>query len=579
MSSTRRLAGTLARVPKGIRLCIGCGTAPVAMTAAAYCFECWPTGPATPPPCLRCGATDTYFSNGLCSMCHPLGNPVGACPDCHAWGTTRRRANQCNGCSRWSWTHCATVGECRVCGRRLALNAHRTCRLCHRQARLNGTRLIPYNYDAIAQCGYQLFFANMGPAEAPREQYLRPVTHRPPVTRGQLALLVVPHDFTVAGRQLLHEQANLGQIPELEALVEQLATDGAWSSYQRQNTSIALRILHHHARDGEGRIRATDVEAVNAISLPVWTTLAVLTAASLLFDDRTPTQDSWYRDRTQHLPQAMRDELDLWYDVMKNGSATRPRRRPRSKITIELHVRWALPSLTSWANSGYESLSQVTREDVHDVLPGSGNARSTAGQGLKSIFGILLARKAVFANPMSRVKTGEHQSQQPVPVDLQALREVLNSTDIEQSAVVALIAFHGLRPRHLQRLLVSDLRDGQLHVEGRTITLARPVRERLRTYLDHRAANWPDTPNQHFFINRRSAFRTDAQVSNRWLRLAVGPRLTPSSIREDRILSEAHATGGDMKTLIELFGMSANATGRYLSTIDHPDLVETPLGS
>lgn len=567
------IAGPAPRTPRGIRLCTRCQQAPVAMSASGYCFTCWPGGPVTPPPCLRCGSASNYFSNGICAACHPLGATVNSCPDCYAWGTARARKNRCNACARWAWDHRGNTGPCQACSRTLPLGPDGACRLCRRQARLYGTSTLRYDYQVITQYGYQLFFADMGATPTPPEHWERPVNPRARPVAGQLALLDVTHDFTGPGRQLLHERANLGQVPDLEALTAQLATNGAWTLGQRQNTAIALRILHHHTANTNGQVRASDVQALSAIDLPTWTTLAVLKTAGRLIDDRTPTQDTWYHQQTAHLPTKMRTELDTWYDIMKNGSTTRPRRLPRSKGTIGLHLRWALPVLAVWANTGHDSLREISREDIHDALPASGNERSTTGQGLKSIFRILHGQKVLFTNPTVRVKTGQHVSHPPVPVDLDALRAALHSKDIQQRTVVALIAFHGLRPRHLQNLLISDLHDGKLHVEGRTITLAEPVRTQLRDYLDHRAITWPDTANQHLLLNRRTAHRHDP-VGHRWLRLAVGTGLTPSSIREDRILSEAHATGGDMKTLITLFGMSHNATRRYIHTVDHSDLVD-----
>ena len=59
----------------------------------------------------------------------------------------------------------------------------------------------------------------------------------------------------------------------------------------------------------------------------------------------------------------------------------------------------------------------------------------------------------------------------------------------------------------------------------------------------------------------RTASRNDP-VGRRWLRLAAGPGLTPRAIREDRILAEAHATGGDPRRLTELFGLSIQASTR-----------------
>jgi len=157
-------------------------------------------------------------------------------------------------------------------------------------------------------------------------------------------------------------------------------------------------------------------------------------------------------------------------------------------------------------------------------------------------------------------------------VDLAAVRARLNSTNPAHAAVVALTAFHGLRAGHLQRLQLTDIQDGRLHIDGRTITLVDPVSQLLRAYLDHRNNRWPNTTNSHLFIHYRSASGTDA-VGHRWIRLAVGPDLTPAGIREDRILNEAHATAGDVRQLTALFGLSVHASLRYAATVDHPDLI------
>jgi len=170
------------------------------------------------------------------------------------------------------------------------------------------------------------------------------------------------------------------------------------------------------------------------------------------------------------------------------------------------------------------------------------------------------------------VKTGGHANRQPVPLDVAAIHEALVSDDPARAALVALIAFHGLRVAHLQRLKMSDLSNGMLRVDGRSIPLAAPVRERLRTYLDLRARRWPNTANQHVFIHYRSAGRSES-VGKRWIWLTVGSGLSVTAIREDRILNEAHATGGDMRRLTDLFGLSISAATRYTATVDHPDLI------
>ena len=48
--------------------------------------------------------------------------------------------------------------------------------------------------------------------------------------------------------------------------------------------------------------------------------------------------------------------------------------------------------------------------------------------------------------------------------------------------------------------------------------------------------------------------------------------LRPQSLREDRILSEIHATGGDIRRICDLFGLSVEGATRYLKSVEHHDL-------
>jgi hypothetical protein len=65
---------------------------------------------------------------------------------------------------------------------------------------------------------------------------------------------------------------------------------------------------------------------------------------------------------------------------------------------------------------------------------------------------------------------------------------------------------------------------------------------------------------------------SDVPVSRRWVWRALGPKLSAADIRQDRILDEAHATGGDVRRLADLLGLSVKAGSRYTATVDHPDL-------
>lgn len=83
---------------------------------------------------------------------------------------------------------------------------------------------------------------------------------------------------------------------------------------------------------------------------------------------------------------------------------------------------------------------------------------------------------------------------------------------------------------------------------------------------------WPNTLNDHLFLHYRTACRPDAAVGQRWIWLITGKGLSGTAIREDRILNEAHATDGDVRRLVDLFGLSVQASTRYTATVDSPGL-------
>jgi hypothetical protein len=57
-----------------------------------------------------------------------------------------------------------------------------------------------------------------------------------------------------------------------------------------------------------------------------------------------------------------------------------------------------------------------------------------------------------------------------------------------------------------------------------------------------------------------------------WITQRLG--IAARAVREDRILHEAQATGGDVRRLIDLFGLSVEGAQRYTATVDHPAIRE-----
>jgi hypothetical protein len=92
--------------------------------------------------------------------------------------------------------------------------------------------------------------------------------------------------------------------------------------------ATALRIVLGIQDRPNAPINASDVTLLRDVDLPIWPVMKVLAAAGDLVEDRTPALDRWFTQQIDGLPEAMVTEPTAWYEVMKHGSPTSPR-RPR----------------------------------------------------------------------------------------------------------------------------------------------------------------------------------------------------------------------------------------------------------
>jgi hypothetical protein len=291
--------------------------------------------------------------------------------------------------------------------------------------------------------------------------------------------------------------------------------------------------------------------------------LEILAAAGMLDDDRQPTLDAFTERQIADLPELMAAEFLAWYQSMRDGSATPPRSRPRNPATIRARVTHAAPAVRAWAtNKGYASLREVGRDDVVAVMPAEAYRYRQTLTALRTMFRFLKARRLVFTNPTLRLR-GPQVSTEPLPINLTPVREAVLSAKPVRAALAALVAFHALRAKDVRALLLTDLRDGRLHLDGRTILLADPVRAKLAAWLEERRRRWPNTINPYVFINLHTAVRT-CQVDPTWISATIG--FSAQAIREDRILHEAITTG-DVRRLSDLFGLTIGGAERYTHTL------------
>jgi integrase len=316
-------------------------------------------------------------------------------------------------------------------------------------------------------------------------------------------------------------------------------------------------------------IRASDVVQLIEQGLRTHPLLALLDEAGLLTEDRPTTIEALFQKRICDLPVPMAEEMQLWFDVLHHGSTTPPRSRPRAPSTIKCRLTWSLPTLHAWASAGHDSLREISREDILIVLPTAETPRAQLGGALRSVFGTLKAHKVIFINPMSGIVVGNFTRSMPLPTDTERLRELLNSSDPPCAAMAALLIFHGLRPIELRDLRLTDVRDGRLHLADRTVPLADPVRSRLTSYLDERYRRWPTSINPHLFIHSWNAGSTEP-TKRYWVNSRLG--MAAWTIRQDRLVDEARATGGDLRRMADFFGVTIDTAAHYASLLNHPAL-------
>jgi hypothetical protein len=513
----------------------------------------------------------------MCDRCQPGGpRHVGSCRGCLAWGVVRKHNWRCWVC-RW-WQGHYPEGDCQHCQRRTTVGDQGACRLCLEQARLLQETGRPLDIPAANHHGQQLFLANMR-YQRGRTSRLRAPSPRVPqaqprfgeVSWRQERLFSLDADPELARQRALAARGTL--VEQCKQLVAEHAARHGWSHRQRNDVERSLRLLASLQATPGAKINASDVQQLPRYAGNIQSTLDVLTAAGLLIDDRASPVERYFAAKLDALPATIRHQLEIWLDVRLNGSTTAPRQRSRDPQTVRLQIAGLAPIIQQWAADGHQSLAEITPTQIRAALPESRTKRHWAELGLRSLFRTLKGRKLIFTDPTRGLPATQPNITIPLPLNTQTIREQLNSPDPAIALAVALVAFHALAISQLRGLSLTDVVDGRLTLDGREIPLAEPVLVRLGVWLDHRQATWPNTINPHLFITRRSAPRL-TPVGKQFPFKGTG--LTAQAIREDRIVQEIHANGGDIRKLCDLFALSISAAMRYGTALNHPEL-EHPL--
>jgi integrase len=383
---------------------------------------------------------------------------------------------------------------------------------------------------------------------------LRPGWVQPP-------LFDAPRDLSRASSQLPPLDPGLARRAHAEA--GRLAGMRGWSPRTLSLTQRGLRILLSVHAPGEP-VRASTVRQLTARNMPFPHITHVLAATGMLDDDRPDTLAAWLDGQLAGLPPQIRDELDAWLSLRRNGG---PRRRPRSRRTIVRDISSIRTFLTD-AGTGYSTLRQITPDDITAWLAGRpGRSRPQDASTLRSLFSTLKAERLIFANPARSIHVSRRNPSvpAPLPANLIATAAAAAKDDPALRAVVALAAVHALLPGQIRSLRLDqvDLPGRRLDPGGLDHPLDEFTVSAIRGYLDFRNQRWPATTSPYLLVTRKTAHTGDA-VSRFWLnRLFRGLPVTAGQLRDDRIVEEALARRSDPLHLAAVFGFGPRTGLRY----------------
>ena len=377
----------------------------------------------------------------------------------------------------------------------------------------------------------------------------------------------------------------LDQLPSLtpsaQAVTEEFGRQArarGWNGTSRNNAAKTLRILLAWT-GADAPIPEADIRALSGRpGTTVRRVLQFLDGRGMVIPDParqgTAVQRTIER-RIQALPEGIAGELRQWVKVVRGEGRREHRELPFQ--TVRSYLNCFYPVLAAWSQH-VTSLREITRDDVlaalderpgitaHNLLP-----------ALRSLFRALKQERIIFRDP-TRGITLSAMRRLPAPIPADLLRGLIDRADgpIAKLAV-ALIAIHGLGKKETTLLLVDDLDLSRGHLIIRRPTGQHPVYldELSRTlttgWLRERHRRWPLTGNPHLLVTQQTAAADAGPPIALTVMDAIFGKLglSPSGLRQDRILDEARHTA-DPVHLMHVFGLTARPAMRYVQAA-HPE--------
>lgn len=454
------------------------------------------------------------------------------------------------------------------------------CRLCRKQAALvaGPDNKGAVDYAVAAVTGQQLFFADLPVSDRTRRARAAalppgplgtaptPVTVSTPSPAGAQQLLCdPPRDCRHASS--LDPPRDPMFLERVLRHAELLAEHQGWPPRTLQQVRRGLRMLAGCHDPGEP-IKASTVTGMSSAGVPAVRVLDVLTAAGdgIVVQDGPDSLTVWIDAKFRDLPTQMRQELQVWIDVLRHGTG---RRRARPRRTVFARLAGIRPFLLETAVH-YSTLRQVTPDDVTGWLDGRKHQANDAS-ALRDLFGTLKSARLVFTNPTARVRVIGPNQTTPSRLTPDALQLIGQAAARNPAlrVVLALVGVHVLWPRQVRSLRLEhlDLPNSRLDIGGATRTMDPFTADAISGYLTYRHTSWPHTSNPHLLVTRRTA-HDQAAVSEFWLSsLLRHLPVTLRQLREDRIMDEARATDADPLHLSAMFGLGAQAGLRYTHAV------------
>jgi hypothetical protein len=528
--------------------------------------------------------------------------PAGQCPVCLGWGPLTQYTC-CAACSKWRRAFPGQAA-CLRCSRVTHVDRDGLCRPCLMIVRDEdpGWILCPQPGRPL-QLGFLLpgvrlprassltLPANRKDKQAPSgittaSRAIQPPRPRPeqqasahPVDPAQGALFDARRDWSFLNA------GELDRLPALtlaaSALVDELdrhARVCGMDSGPRNNATKTLRILLAWL-GADAPVHEADVRALSSRpSTAIRRVLQFLDDRGMIIPDPDRQGTSVERTIKQHidaLPDVIAGEVRQWVKVVRGQGRRAHQELPFSSVRSYLNCFH--PVLAEWGQH-VTSLREITRDDVQAALDNHPGARAhNLLPALRSLFRALKQEKIIFRDPARRI-TLPSMRRLPAPIPADQLRGLIDRAGTPLAKVtVALIAIHALGKKETIFLLLEDLDlpRGQLAVRRPTGTHTVYLDDLSRTlitgWLRERHRCWPLTRNPHLLVTRHTAVDTAGPpIAHTVLDAIFGELgLTPSQVRQDRILDEARHTA-DPVHLMRVFGLSTHPAMKYVQAA-HPD--------